>query len=87
MSLANRQSGCRIQFGPDGREKLYLIEPDPSAFKPLATAELLKEGGTSNDPLASRVGGATQNWAPLALVDGKLLIRDQSQLKCLIVAQ
>jgi len=72
----------------DGRNTLYLIEPDPSGFKPLASSELLKEGGTSSDdPLASRVGGATQNWAPLALVDGKLLIRDQSQLKCVKVAQ
>jgi hypothetical protein len=24
-------------------------------------------------------------WAPLALVDGKLLIRDQTQMKCLQV--
>ena len=74
MSLANRQSGWRLQFGPDGSEKLYLIEPDPSVFKPLATAELLK-------------AGRNQNWAPIALVDGKLLIRDQKQLKCLTVAQ
>ena len=71
----------------DGRESLYLIEPDPSAFKPIASAELLKEGGTgsSNDPLASRVGGATQNWAPLALSDGKLLVRDQKQMRCVAV--
>jgi hypothetical protein len=27
------------------------------------------------------------NWAPIALVDGKLLIRDQKQMKCLQVAQ
>ena len=72
----------------DGRETLYLIEPDPSGFKPLASSELLKEGGTSSDdPLASKVGGTTQNWGPLALADGKLLIRDQSQLKCVKVAQ
>jgi len=51
---------------------LYLIEPDPSGFKPLASAVLLEQG---------------QNWAPLALVDGKLLIRDQKNLKCLQVAQ
>lgn len=56
----------------DGREKLYLIEPDPSAFKPLATAELLE-------------AGRNQNWAPLALADGKLLIRDQKQMKCVVV--
>ncbi len=73
----------------DGRKTLYLIEPDPSGFKALASAEVLAEGGTGseNDPLASRVGGSTQNWAPLALSDGKLLIRDQSRLKCVKVAQ
>jgi outer membrane protein assembly factor BamB len=78
-----------LLLSTDGSTKLYLIEPDPSDFKPIASAELLKEGGTgsSDDPLASRVGGATQNWAALALADGKLLIRDQKQLKCLIVAQ
>ena len=73
----------------DGRKTLYLVEPDPSGFKALASAEVLGEGGTGseNDPLASRVGGSTQNWAPLALSDGKLLIRDQSRLKCVKVAQ
>jgi outer membrane protein assembly factor BamB len=73
----------------DGRKTLYLIEPDPSGFKPLASAEVLEEGGTGseNDPLASRVGGSTQNWAPLALADGKLLIRDQSRLMCIQVAK
>ena len=73
----------------DGAKSLYLIEPDPSGFKPIDSAEVLKEGGTGseNDPLASRVGGATQNWGPLALADGKLLIRDQTQLMCVKVAQ
>jgi len=56
----------------DGNKTLYLIEPDPSGFKPLASAELLNTG---------------QNWAPLALADGKLLIRDQSQLKCVKVTK
>jgi len=56
----------------DGSTTLYLIEPDPSGFKPLASAVLLEQG---------------ENWAPIALVDGKLLIRDQSQLKCVKVAQ
>lgn len=56
----------------DGNTKLYLIEPNPSGFKPLASATLLKPG---------------ENWAPIALSDGKLLIRDQQQLKCLAVAQ
>ena len=33
----------------DGRTTLYLIEPDPSGFKPLASAEVLKEGGRSGE--------------------------------------
>ncbi len=56
----------------DGNTKLYLVEPDPSGFKPLASAELLEPG---------------DNWAPLALVDGKLLVRGQKQLRCLRVAE
>jgi hypothetical protein len=56
----------------DGSTKLYLIEPDPSGFKPLASAVVLEAG---------------DNWAPLALVDGKLLIRGQKEMKCLQVAQ
>ncbi len=56
----------------DGSRMLYLIEPDPSGFKPLASVELLESG---------------ENWAPIALADGKLLIRDQRNLKCLAVAQ
>ncbi len=56
----------------DGNRMLYLIEPDPSGFKPLASAEMLESG---------------ENWAPIALVDGKLLIRDQKNLKCVAVAQ
>jgi hypothetical protein len=72
----------------DGRTTLYLIEPSPSGFKPLASAEVLKEGGISgDDPLASRVGGTTQNWSPLALAGGRLLIRDQSRLICFRVAK
>jgi outer membrane protein assembly factor BamB len=72
----------------DGSSKLYLVEPDPTAFKPVASAALLKEGGTGgNDPNASRVGGASQNWAPLALAGGKLLIRDQSRLLCVKVVK
>ncbi len=61
-----------LLLSSDGNTKLYLIEPDPSGFKPLASAELLEPG---------------ENWAPLALADGKLLIRDQKNLKCVQVAQ
>jgi len=56
----------------DGDTMLYLVEPDPSGFKPLASAVLLEPG---------------TNWAPIALVDGRLLIRDQKQMKCLEVAR
>ncbi len=55
----------------DGNTKLYLVEPNPAGFKALASAEILAAG---------------DNWAPLALADGKLLVRGQSQLKCLQVA-
>ena len=71
----------------DGAKTLYLIEPDPSGFKSLASAELLSEAGTDSGGIEARVGGSTQNWAPIALADGKLLIRDHSQLKCVKVAE
>ena len=68
----------------DGKKTLYLIDPDPSEFKLLASAELLGDAGASTTGI-SRFGGSTQNWAPLALSDGKLLIRDQQQMKCVVV--
>lgn len=73
----------------DGMTKLYLIEPNPTAFRPLASADLLKEGGTGSatGQVASQAGGATQNWAPLALANGKLLIRDQTKLYCVKVTK
>jgi hypothetical protein len=69
-----------LLLSTDGASKLYLIEPDPSAFKPVAMAELLK--GDSGDQRFP-----TQNWAPLALVNGKLLIRDQNRLICVKVVR
>ena len=54
----------------DGEKMLYLIEPNPDEFKVLAKAELLE---------------TKQAWAPLALSDGMLLIRDQKQMKCVVV--
>jgi hypothetical protein len=60
-----------LLLATDGRQKLYVIEPDPAAFKPLASAELLEAGN---------------NWAPLALSNGKLLIRDQKKLVVVQVA-
>jgi outer membrane protein assembly factor BamB len=56
----------------DGNTKLYLIEPSPAGFKPLASAVILEPG---------------DNWAPLALADGTLLVRGQKTLKALQVAR
>jgi outer membrane protein assembly factor BamB len=67
----------------DGAKALYLIEPDPAGFKPLASAELLSE--KAGDERMSRMF-ANQNWGPMALSQGKLLIRDQTQMKCVKVA-
>ncbi len=69
-----------LMLATDGSSKLYLIEPNPTAFKAISSAELLKgEAGDQRFP--------TQNWAPLALADGKLLIRDQSRLMCVKVVK
>lgn len=54
----------------DGEKMLYLIEPTPTEFKVLAEAKLLD---------------TKQSWAPLALSDGKLIIRDQKQMKCILL--
>ncbi len=72
-----------LLLGTDGATRLYLIEPDPSGFKPLASAELLGGGNVNSGGR----GGGVQNWGPIALSDGKLLIRDQSRLICVKVAQ
>jgi hypothetical protein len=53
----------------DGRTgELHIVEPSPKEFKSLAKAKLLD---------------GREIWAPLALAGGKLVIRDQSQMKCL----
>jgi len=49
---------------------LYLIDPSPEGFRKLASVDLLD---------------TQECWAPLALADGKLLIRDQKQMKCVAV--
>ncbi len=61
-----------LLFAADGSNKLYLIDPDPAAFRALASADLMGPG---------------ENWAPLALADGTLLIRDQQNLKAVRVAR
>jgi hypothetical protein len=61
-----------LLLATDGSKKLYLIEPDPAGLKVLASAELMESG---------------QNWAPLALSDGRLVIRDQKKLIVVQVAK
>ena len=57
-------------IGLDGDSgKLHLIDATPNAFKELASAAVLTEKG--------------QTWAPIALSDGKLLVRDHAVMKCL----
>ena len=41
--------------------------------------------GFASGGMGARFG--TQNWAPIALADGKLLIRDQSRMLCVKVAE
>jgi len=78
-----------VILATDGSKSLYVIEPSPEGFKPLATAEVLKpvEASTTDPTPPSRMGGAAQNWAPLALANGKLLIRDKSRLMCVKIAK
>jgi len=72
----------------DGAKSIYLIDPDPSGYKQIAVADVLSDGGIDDsNPMASRVGGPTQNWAPIALADGNLLIRDQSRMMCVKVVK
>ena len=57
--------------GSDG--VLHLLEARPDNIKVLASATVFDTGGRDEPNI----------WAPLALTDGKLLVRDQHQLKCL----
>ncbi|OHB84798.1 MAG: hypothetical protein A2Z38_09425 [Planctomycetes bacterium RBG_19FT_COMBO_48_8] len=60
-----------LMLSVDGQKGiLYLIEPDPAGYKELANAKLLD---------------TNECWGPLALVDDKLLIRDQKQMRCVVV--
>ena len=49
---------------------LCMIEPDPSSYKELARANFL---------------AGQQIWATIAMADGRILLRDQTQLKCVDV--
>jgi len=76
-----------LMLANDGYKTLYLIEPNPTAFKAISKVEILGEGGGKTEGMESMVGTSTQNYAPLALANGKLLIRDQYRLLCLKVAE
>jgi hypothetical protein len=77
-----------LLLATDGFKTLYLIEPDPTAFKMISKAELLGEGGASTEGFVeSMIASSTQNYAPIALADGKLLIRDQYRMLCVKVVQ
>ena len=57
-----------IMYVMDGRTgELHIVEPSPEGFKSLSKAKLLE---------------GEQIWGPLALAGGKLLVRDQTQIKC-----
>lgn len=74
-----------VILATDGKKALYVIEPSPEGFKPLASAEVLNESTSGDSPQASRMG--TMNWGAIALSNGKLLIRDQSRLLCVKIAK
>jgi hypothetical protein len=60
-----------LMLSVDGQKGiLYLIEPDPAGYKELANAKLLD---------------TNECWGPLALSGDKLLIRDQKQMRCVVV--
>lgn len=73
-----------VILATDGAKSLYLIEPDPKEFKQIAKSDLL-DLKAGDERMAGRF--ANQNWAPIALADGKLLIRDQIRMMCLKVAE
>jgi outer membrane protein assembly factor BamB len=49
---------------------LYLVKPNPEKFEVISKSSVL---------------GGKQVWGPLAISGGKLVVRDQSQMKCLDV--
>jgi hypothetical protein len=58
----------------DGMTSLYLIEPNPTTFTQISKAVIMP-------------GSGMQNWSPIALADGKLLMRNQNKMYCLKVAE
>ena len=50
------------------RGKLYLVDPSPEGYRQLAEAPVLE---------------GERMWAPMAISEGRLLIRNQNEMKCL----
>ncbi len=62
-------TGDGLMYVMDGRGgELHIVEPSPDGFKSLDKAKLLS---------------GKEIWGPLALADGRLVIRDQTHLKCI----
>jgi hypothetical protein len=68
----------------DGASSLYLIEPSAEGYKQISAAPLLA-GGDGEGQLGGRM--ANGNWAPLALADGLLLIRNHQKMMCVKVTK
>ncbi len=65
-------TGDNLFYSMDGATgDLRIIEPSPDGYKEIAIAKGILSG--------------KEIWAPLALSDGKLVVRDQRQMKCLDV--
>ena len=60
----------RIYMIDGAKGTLHLIDPSPAGYKELASASVLS---------------GKEIWSPMALTQGKLIIRDQTQMKCLDV--
>jgi outer membrane protein assembly factor BamB len=73
-----------LLLATDGAKLLHLIEPSPEEFKSISSVALM-DLKTADERMAGRF--PTQNWAPIALADGKLLIRDMSQMMCINVSE
>jgi hypothetical protein len=52
--------------------ELFLAEASPDGYRQLAKAKVLD-------------GENGEVWAPMALADGRLIVRDQHKMKCLDV--
>ncbi len=73
-----------VLLATDGAKTLFLIQPNGTEYQELGRAELLIEKEKSADEFIATFG--TQNWAPMALADGYLLMRDQSHMICVKIA-